>query len=222
MTIADESGKEYVATVDDVKFVHFAYDSIFIGDGFTALPANIYAARDGDLHVPAATWLSLLAGSHGSISANAGSWAKGMTYSAMCLQDGSISDLATATAIYNTVDTLPSIRDWGIAYYLSEWLSPCEFWEVTSPSTDNAVAPVESDLPTLMLTGHFDPEAAPAISRPAAELLPNSFFFELPSAHGLIVTDCALEIIDQFLAHPGQMPEASCIDEKTFNWLLPE
>ena len=102
-------------TVDDVKFAHFVYESIFIGDGFTTLPASIYAATNGDLQAPAETWLGYVAGRHGAATAEAGAWAKGMTYSAMCLQDGSVTDLATVDwHVYDEVDTLPSLHGLGL------------------------------------------------------------------------------------------------------------
>lgn len=61
-----------------------------------------------------------------------GAWAKGMTYSAMCLQKGSVTDLATATGVYEGVETLPSIRDWAITYFLGEWLAPCDYLNFSS------------------------------------------------------------------------------------------
>lgn len=222
VTVADDGGNERTVTVDDVKFVHFLYDRIFIGDGFTTVPAGIYAAQNGDLRAPASTWLGYIAGQHGPANAEAGAWAKGMTYAAMCLQDGSVTDLATATAVYDAVDTLPSLRDWGVIHMLGEWLAPCEYWAVTPADPNIATAPVESDIPTLLLGGIFDPEAPPAISVAAAEGLSNSFYYELPAGHGLLFMDCAVDLMTQFLADPTVAPDASCIDTMTPNWLLPE
>ena len=45
-----------------------------------------------------------------------------MTYSAMCLHEGSTTDMAKASAVYDDVDTLPSLRDWGVTHMLGEWL----------------------------------------------------------------------------------------------------
>jgi pimeloyl-ACP methyl ester carboxylesterase len=222
VSLTDEAGEEHTVTVDDLKFVHFAYDSIFIGDGFTTLPASIYAASEGDLRGPAEGWLGYVGGQHGEVGPEVGSWARGMTYAAMCLQDGSTTDLATATAVYDAVDTLPSVHDWGVTHMLGEWLAPCEYWAVTPPDPNISVEPVESDLPTLMLGGLFDPEAPPAISLAAAERLPNSFFYQLPAGHGLLFVDCAVDLMAQFLADPTQEPDASCIDAMPMNWVLPE
>ena len=69
VTVTDDAGQEHGVTVDDVKFAHFVYDSIFIGDGFTMLPAAIYAASEGDFQAPAATWLGFVSGQHAPVSA---------------------------------------------------------------------------------------------------------------------------------------------------------
>ena len=185
-------------------------------------PAVIYAVNEGDFQVPAATWVDYVSEVNAPVSLENGSWAKGMTYSAMCLHEGSTTDLAKATAVYNSVDTLPSLHDWGVTYMLGEWLAPCEYWAVTPPEPNTAIEPVESDLPTLMLGGLFDPEAAPRISHAAAERLSHRFAYELPAAHGLLFMDCAVDLMAQFLADPTQEPDASCIAEMPMNWVLPE
>ena len=61
--VTDEAGEEHTVTVDDLKFVHFVYDSIFIGDGFTTLPASIYAAGEGDSAGPPRAGSATLAAS---------------------------------------------------------------------------------------------------------------------------------------------------------------
>lgn len=85
-----------------------------------------------------------------------------------------------------------------------------------------AVEPVTSDIPTLLLAGIFDNTTPPSLSRAAAERLSNGYFYELPSAHGLVLTECALDLMTQFLADPTVAPDASCIDAMTPNWVLPE
>jgi pimeloyl-ACP methyl ester carboxylesterase len=222
VNLAGESGEEFAVTVDDIKFVHFVYETIFVGDGFTLLPAIVYAAQHGEFDDVAAGWLDYVDGQHGPANAAAGAWAKGMTYSALCLQDGSVTDMATATALYQEANALPSVQDWGMTHFLGEWLEPCEYWAVTSPDPNITVEPVVSDIATLMIAGIFDPETPPSLSRASAQSLPNSYYFEIPSGHGAILTSCALDLINQFLADPTQQPEASCIDAMTPAWVLPD
>ena len=163
-----------------------------------------------------------MSSSHSPVAAANGLWARGLTYATECLQEGSKTDLATVTAAYEQADVAPTLRDWALAYHTLENISPCEYWNVTPPEPNVAIEPVTSDLPALMLTGAFDQATPPSLSRAAAERLPNSFFYELPAGHGLILTECALDLIDQFLADPTQAPDASCIGEMEMEWVLPE
>ncbi|RIK38493.1 MAG: hypothetical protein DCC55_20950 [Chloroflexi bacterium] len=222
VAVTDEAGQTVDVTVDDLRFVHFVADSIFAGGGFATLPATVYAAHHGDLQAPAEAWVEFLAGEHGPVTADSGAWAKGMTYANSCLQYGGAADMATTTALYDQVDANPSLRDWAVTYFLNEWLLPCEYWNVTPGDPDINTEPVESDLPVLMLAGMFDPETPPALSSTTAERLPSSFYYELPSGHGLILTECALDLIAQFLADPTQAPDSTCIGEMEMEWVLPE
>lgn len=222
VAIEDEAGETFEVTVDDVKFAYYVYDSTFVGNGFTLLPATLYAALNGDLDAPAQGWLDYVTGEHGSATTEAGAWARGLTYSTLCLQDGSVTDLEKVTNLYEQVATNPSLLDWALLYHTLEQIAPCEYWEVTPREPNVAVEPVTSALPTLMLAGIFDNTTPPSLSREATTRLSNGYFYELPTGHGLILTECALDLIDQFLADPTQAPDASCIDEMTLNWVLPE
>jgi pimeloyl-ACP methyl ester carboxylesterase len=112
--------------------------------------------------------------------------------------------------------------DWALLYHTLEQIAPCEFWQVTPHEPNLAVAPVTSDIPTLLLAGSFDNTTPPSLSRTAAERLSTSYYYELPSAHGLVLTECALDLMTQFLADPTVAPDAGCIEAMTPNWVLPE
>ena len=73
-----------------------------------------------------------------------------------------------------------------------------------------------------MLVNKFDTGLPAYLSRPATERLPNSFFIELPAGHGSVLTPCGQQLMTQFLTDPTQAPDASCIDEMTMDWVLPE
>jgi pimeloyl-ACP methyl ester carboxylesterase len=94
-----------------------------------------------------------------------------------------------------------------------DW-SVCASWQagVADPIENEAVV---SDIPTLVLSGRYDPVTSPAWGRLAAETLPNSFVYEFPNvAHGAMGSNrCALEIGLQFLADPTVEPDTSCLEE---------
>ncbi|MCB0132726.1 MAG: alpha/beta hydrolase, partial [Caldilineaceae bacterium] len=74
--------------------------------------------------------------------------------------------------------------------------------------------PVSSELPTLLLSGEYDPITPPAFAATAAETLPNSVNLVLPGAgHGVAfaVDECMDEIVMDFLADPQSRPDTSCL-----------
>jgi pimeloyl-ACP methyl ester carboxylesterase len=75
--------------------------------------------------------------------------------------------------------------------------------------------PVVSNLPTLVLTGQYDPITPPPYNKQVADALSNSYFFEIPGiGHGAMRGDeCALDIALQFLDDPSSEPDASCLQE---------
>jgi hypothetical protein len=74
--------------------------------------------------------------------------------------------------------------------------------------------PVVSDVPTLLLSGQFDPITPPVNAALAAETLSNSYNYVFPgSGHGVFLSNlCGTNIVLDFLEDPTQEPDASCID----------
>ena len=88
----------------------------------------------------------------------------------------------------------------------------CDRWSdrPTDPIESEAVA---SDIPTLLLSGQFDPTTPPRWADLAAETLSNSYTFVIPMAgHGVgIDTQCGQKLIGSFLERPDQRPDSSCL-----------
>jgi pimeloyl-ACP methyl ester carboxylesterase len=74
--------------------------------------------------------------------------------------------------------------------------------------------PVESDIPTFILSGEHDPVTPPALGKMAHQNLSNSFYFEYPSmAHAVTFSHpCPFQMTLEFLDNPGQQPNVDCID----------
>jgi pimeloyl-ACP methyl ester carboxylesterase len=92
--------------------------------------------------------------------------------------------------------------------------SDCQTWGVEAGDPIEA-EPVESDIPTLVASGEFDPITPAKWAEDAASYLPNSFFFLFPGGgHGVIdMNECSQGIMQAFLDDPTQEPDGSCIDE---------
>ncbi len=83
------------------------------------------------------------------------------------------------------------------------FLTTCNNWNVTAlPSSIDQ--PVTSDVPTLVLTGAFDPITPPSYGQTAAQTLTNSYFFTFPwGGHGAALSGtCQDKMILRFPAGP--------------------
>ncbi|MBN1483467.1 MAG: alpha/beta fold hydrolase [Chloroflexia bacterium] len=140
---------------------------------------------------------------------NRGTWGTGMRYSVWCREEAAFESRETALAL---AAELPAVFSefFADAY---DW-TVCASWEagVADPIENQAVV---SDIPTLVLSGRYDPVTPPAWGKLATETLTNSFFYEFPNmAHGVMRSNrCALEIGMQFLNDPTSEPDTSCMEE---------
>jgi len=88
----------------------------------------------------------------------------------------------------------------------------CENWPVEE-ADPRVKKPLVSDIPTLVLTGEFDPVTPPEYGQLVAGYLSNSYFFELPGiGHDILsASECARGMIGAFVSDPTQAPDASCV-----------
>jgi pimeloyl-ACP methyl ester carboxylesterase len=132
-----------------------------------------------------------------------------MFLSVQCFEEMPFNDTAKAIAAYDRYPLLRGLTDSGEAQTYSDI---CGIWRnlLGAPAarpSDNAA--VSSDVPTLILTGSFDPVTPPAYARLAAETLPNSFLFEFPYlGHDVLGNDdcpnvMATEFLDQLTVDPA-------------------
>jgi pimeloyl-ACP methyl ester carboxylesterase len=88
----------------------------------------------------------------------------------------------------------------------------CAAWPVArSPAGD--AAPVTSAIPTLLISGAFDPITPPARAEAAAKRLANGYSYVFPGqGHGILIRGqpCAGRIATRFLDDPGSRPDDAC------------
>ena len=101
--------------------------------------------------------------------------------------------------------------------------SMCRAWRVPAAGDVESQA-VESDIPTLVLAGSFDPITPPSWGRRAAQTLSNSYFFEFPNAaHGVFLSgDCPVGMVEAFLKSPEAEPNGECIESLEVEFYVPE
>lgn len=117
-------------------------------------------------------------------------------------------------AIANQAAMLPgpvrrALVDWAIAS-----ISDCQWWQAPQASGfENQ--PVASDIPTLLLSGQFDPITPAEWGEEAAKRLTNSWHYVFPDlGHGALfagAAECADSIALSFLANPARQPDAGCL-----------
>jgi pimeloyl-ACP methyl ester carboxylesterase len=168
------------------------------------LPQAIYGLQNEDY--------GLMAQLSGTRLALFDALSRGMMYSVMCSED-LIGQ--TPQDLLNNLATLPrqlvgnADPEFAIEYGI---FGICKNWPVKE-AAPWVKEPLVSDIPTLVLTGEFDPVTPPEYGELVAGYLSNSYYFELPGiGHDILVaSECARELIGAFIANPTQAPDASCV-----------
>lgn len=142
----------------------------------------------------------------------------GMYNSVLCAED---ADFVPAEA---AKDTAGSYFSDGFQEELEEYIVTCDVWNV--PALGTAVdEPVVSDVPTLLLSGGFDPITPPHFAEIGARTLSRQHLVELPGGgHGIAFgTDaCVDQIVDDFLAAPGGAVDTACLPSRHFDFVAPD
>jgi Tol biopolymer transport system component/pimeloyl-ACP methyl ester carboxylesterase len=189
--------REGTVIVDGYAFVEAIFQLLYSPSDIPRIPYLIDRAREGRYPEP-----SIFAVPDRS------TWAPGMFYSVWCREEMAFETLEEAYAL---AAELPPV--------LSDYLADDYDWEVCASWQAGVADPIEnqavvSDIPTLVLSGRYDPVTPPAWGEMAAETLSNSFSYWFPNlGHGAMPSNpCALEIGLQFLDDPTVEPDTSCMD----------
>jgi pimeloyl-ACP methyl ester carboxylesterase len=135
--------------------------------------------------------------------------ADGLYNSVICteLADFTEADMAHAEGLYPQVaEVVEDLID-------EVMLQPCQVWGVEHLG-DYVTESVAGDIPTLLLSGEFDPTVPPHLADVAAEELTNAYLYTFPGVghSALGSSECAHAMMLAFLDDPAQAPDASCID----------
>jgi hypothetical protein len=135
------------------------------------------------------------------------SW--GMYFSVLCNEEipfSSWEEFETVVADYpELAGFFAGFEVGGLAYAV------CPGWGVDqADARENE--PVTSDIPTLILTGEYDPIVPPGFGQQATKALTNSYFFEYPGmGHVVSISDCPRNMMLAFLNNPEIAPDDACI-----------
>jgi pimeloyl-ACP methyl ester carboxylesterase len=201
LQIADpNSGASHDMILTGDRLVAQTRNLLYITALLPDLPAAIYAMAEGDfglLELIEARFLFSL------------NLADGMYTSVVCaeLADFEASNQADVEGLYPPV--VQVVQD-----LLDEvMLQPCPIWGVEhlGKKLDQSLV---ADIPTLMLSGEFDPTVPPRLALIAAKGLSNAYLYTFPgTSHGVFSgNECARAMAVGFLADPSRQPDAACLD----------
>jgi pimeloyl-ACP methyl ester carboxylesterase len=192
-----ETGENYRTLLNGDALMSTVFQMMYATDLIPFMPRIIYEARANEF-----SFLERIL----SVLVFDRTMSVGMYYTVLCAEDGDISD--DEWDFSNLPPQIVESEEGSPEYYQRA----CQLWDVETlgPEVDQ---PVSSDVPTLILSGDFDPITPPAYAEAAAETLPNSYEFVFPwGGHGAAASgECQDQIILDFLNDPNRAPDASCI-----------
>lgn len=186
--------------VDGMMFIDVLYALLQSTPGRQEAPSFIEAASKGDLD-PFRPVYPALFEYPGSMA---------VYYSFQCREE--VPKYPFDDVVAEAAGVPAQISDYGVQFFAALDYVVCEVWDV-QPSGAGEIAPVESDVPALVLAGAVDPITPAQWGRSAAGHLSNGWFYEIPrQAHGTMRTSaCAREVALTFLEDPSAKPDAACI-----------
>jgi pimeloyl-ACP methyl ester carboxylesterase len=193
------TGKKYTVLLNGASLISVVFQGMYSTSIIPQLPKAIAAAAAGidySLFIRLAL-NSAIENEYVSV---------GMFYTVRCNEEVSFE---TPAALQAAEDKFP--QQHGV-FDLSSYIPICGGWAAgNAPAVENQ--PVSSDIPTIVLSGQYDPITTPADGQTAAKTLSHSFFFEFPGlGHGVSIDDnCPRGITEAFLNDPTSKPNDSCI-----------
>lgn len=194
-------GLPYEVEIDGDGFMDLVFEALYDPFIIAELPAilvTIAEGNDGPLELLASYAAYFDYGS-----------SLGMYLSVQCSEEVPFNDTDRIRAVrpeYRRLDAAAREQ-------IASVRAGCGVWNVSRGDTRENEA-VESDIPTLVLAGEFDPITPPEYGRDTARTLSRSFVYEFRGfTHGVLDAGCPMEIVAAFLDDPDAPPDATCVDE---------
>lgn len=115
----------------------------------------------------------------------------GLLYAVSCSEDAPLIDPEEAAAIQSETS---------FGSFAEDFQAICANWPRAAIAADLR-QPLQSDIPTLLLSGGSDPVTPPGYAETVAETLPNSRHLVVPGyGHGVLAVGCMPRVIAQFIS----------------------
>ena len=201
------TGESVELTVDGALFGTLVYITTFVGPIIPLVPPLISTAAAGDESVMASLLPVLLTFGAGVST--------GLLYAVNCQDELPFSSPAQVAETIADADVLPELATGGFAGEIAFSFDVCAAWNL-DPSPAEANEPVRSEVPTLIVSGEFDPITPPSYGEQIASALANATSIVVPGAgHDPVGTGgaCPLTIVNAFLTDPTETVDQSCLEE---------
>ncbi|MGB3327471.1 MAG: alpha/beta hydrolase, partial [Thermomicrobiales bacterium] len=200
------TGKTDRARADGSVFANLIYQLVFFNVTIATIPPLITSVANGESDVFSALVPELISSSEGmSIP---------MHYSVLCQDEMPYVDIDTVMAEVEAANVSEEViaAEKGS---INSYFAICKAWDLT-PSGEISNEPVVSDIPTLIITGRFDPITPTSNGEALLDTLTNAVLVESPVAsHSPLQLSgqCGIDIATSFLEHPRKTVDASCLNE---------
>lgn len=193
------NGTEYDVVFNGDDLIDILFQSLYSSEIFPLLPRVITEVGQGTTDTLGILFATFLV--------NGEFISTGMYRSVQCYEELAFSDLAAVEAA--------SAADPLLAGYFANWdlsYEACDLWD-SGAADPMENEPVVSDIPTLVLTGEYDPITPPFWGELVAENLTNETLLEFPGiGHGIVSSaECPLQIALDFLKDQNVADVTGCI-----------
>lgn len=198
-----QTGQPFTARLTGDLFAVLLYQSLYDTEIVPFLPAVIHATSQGD-------YSAVADGIVGLVGVDA-TQDFGMFFSVRCNRDA--VELPTLQEYDAVVAGFPTLRGFTDIHLPFRPLAAiCQDWDAGT-ADPSAWEPVTGDIPTLAMTGQFDPNLAPAAGKSVADALGNAHYFEYPGiGHGSVGSHpCPTAMFIEFVIEPDRAPDAGCM-----------
>jgi pimeloyl-ACP methyl ester carboxylesterase len=192
-----ETGESYEMYVDGKGLRGILYQLQYLRGMNVVLPKVIHDLEQGDWRYIQAMW---------ALFAFQETVVEGMYYSVICAEDADIDPAMLPLESIRPEIAATAVDD------LQSYVDRCDRWTVDRLAAD-VDDPVFSDIPTLLLSGQFDPVTPPAFAEEVTATLSNATNLVDPvGSHGIAFFDpCINDVIQAFLEVPRTTPTSDCL-----------
>jgi pimeloyl-ACP methyl ester carboxylesterase len=194
----------YIVSFAGNDLVGWLFSTLYATSFIPALPQTIYQIRAHNY-----SQLSYL---YGYVTFD-DTFSDGMFYSTTCSEDWAFLTRQDITRSLQGITPQIAVV---FGLYEQQEYDICQFWNVQAAPVAQKLS-VISNLPTLVLSGEYDPITPPSNGQEVAQDLSHSYYFLFPGqGHGEEYSSaCSDQIVSAFEDNPDQQPSGACISQMT-------